>query len=674
MRALAVSLVLVYHLWPTRVPGGFVGVDVFFVISGFLITSHLLRHPPTKLRDLAEFWGRRVRRLLPVAFLVILVTLAGTLLVGPMTQWRNEGVSAVASGMYVQNWWLAVQSVDYLNTTNSASLFQHFWSLSVEEQFYLGWPMLIGIAAYVARRRGRRQSWAIGIGITIVVVASFVFSVAYTALNPARAYFVTPTRMWELGAGGLIAVVYPRLQHMLVVWHPATRVATIALGVSLTLVSAYWIPEQGFPGGIAAAPVAGAALVLAFGPADYAVSFDRILRVRPVQRLGDISYSVYLWHWPVIMLVPWAMGRPLTWPVKVVLIVVILGLSWASKVHIEDRYRGSRPLGIPLRRTFIFLVVGMMTVSLAGASVYLLGTRTSVSSAPVMPDNATCFGASARLDPACQADPALVPSALLMTPFQAAGDRNRAYADGCWWWMTDPTHYPACEYGSRDPAATQIALFGNSHAGPYLDPLVTIATERGWGLRTYLASRCYPSILPENFQAAAAMDGCLEFTAHAIADMKARGVKLVVMTARTGNMELVGVSSDSQYEAKRDMYQSLIQTLVASQIRVVVVRDVPFPELSVPDCLSRLLGHGDPSVCAGPRAGRLSPDPLYDAAAAQGPGVWPVDFSNAMCDANLCQDVVGGVIVYFDREHLTTTFANTLGPYLEPVLLRALSG
>ena len=192
LRALAVGMVVIYHLWPNRLTGGFVGVDVFFVISGFLITSHILSSPPVTGRDLAVFWRRRVRRLLPASLLVLGVTAVATRIVAPASRWEDTAAQIISSALYVQNWTLASGSVDYLAAENAASPVQHFWSLSVEEQFYLVWPVLFFAVFYLAARLRWSRTTSAQILVGGVFAISLAYSIYATAFTPASAYFVTP--------------------------------------------------------------------------------------------------------------------------------------------------------------------------------------------------------------------------------------------------------------------------------------------------------------------------------------------------------------------------------------------------------------------------------------------------------------------------------------------------
>lgn len=690
LRALAVGLVVLYHFWPSRIPGGFIGVDVFFVISGYLMTAHLLRHPPRRFYDLAAFWGRRVRRLLPAAFTVIIVVMVLVLLIGPSTQWEANGRGAAASAAYIANWELAKQSVDYLAASDPATAFQHYWSLSVEEQFYLLWPILILVAGLIAARTKHRLRAVAGVGVAVVVAASFAWSVYDTGSSPSQAYFVTTTRLWELAAGGVIAVGYPVLSRWFA-GRAVVQLAVVAAGVALIIWSALTLTGANFPGWVAGIPVAGAAAVIAVGPANNKLSFDTVLKWRPFQLLGDISYSVYLWHWPAVVILPWALGHAPAWPVKLATIAGVLVVSWASKTFIEDRFRGARPLGVPLRRTFIFLLIGMTVTAGTGLGAVAVtratmdnqaiidtpptsaatspaasAVSTASQSATNSPTPATsappdCIGAQMLLNPACQGQDVHGPK-LLMTPVQAQNDKSSAYGNNCRWLAAYPQKFPICTAG-LDGATTQIALFGNSHANPYFDPLKAIVDDNGWSLRTYLASNCFPTTQNTGlFTKPAAVKGCLDFTKNAISDMKAHNTKLVIMSSRAPGNNLV------------PLYSQVFDQLVAAGIKVLVIRDVPMMNrtTNAPDCVA--MHAKNLAACDGPKSQRLQTDPEYQAAKASShPEVTTADFTNAYCDKTTCYSVVGGIIVYFDWQHLTSTFAKTLRQPLEQAINGALS-
>lgn len=208
MRAIAIGLVLVYHAGVRQLPGGFVGVDVFFVISGFLITSLLVRELESTGRiSLSRFYARRAKRLLPATGLVLVATAILTWWTVSAVDWRAFGMDIVSAALYIVNWRLADRSVDYLAEDVGASPVQHFWSLAVEEQFYIVWPLLIVALAWWLRRHGRlRLRPVLTAGILAVIVPSLAYSVYLTANSPATAFFVTPTRLWELGIGALAAI------------------------------------------------------------------------------------------------------------------------------------------------------------------------------------------------------------------------------------------------------------------------------------------------------------------------------------------------------------------------------------------------------------------------------------------------------------------------------------
>ena len=365
LRAVAVLLVLAYHLWPDSLTGGFVGVDVFFVISGFLITAHLLEHPPRRSRDLLEFWGRRIRRLLPAAFLVLAVTVVASRILAPETRWAANAGEIIASALYVQNWVLAGSSVDYLAAAEAPTPVQHYWSLSVEEQFYLVWPILILAIFWFAEWLAPRADGGHARGdarrdrrLTVHLDHRDGHGASERVLHHPDARLGAGGRRAHRHAAGPRFVAAPRAA--------VDGAAWIGLAMLLVAGVAYSV-ETPFPGSAAILPVAGTALVIlaaARGPA----SPTRLLRLRPIQHLGNTSYSIYLWHWPLIVFWPYVTGAiGIGFGDSLLIIAVTIGLATVTKVFVEDPFR-FEPSFQPLGPTFRFAAVGMLVVALLGSA------------------------------------------------------------------------------------------------------------------------------------------------------------------------------------------------------------------------------------------------------------------------------------------------------------------
>ena len=298
LRAVAVLLVVAYHLRPSFIPGGYVGVDVFFVISGFLIVGSLGREALTSGRvRLARFYAHRARRLLPASALVIVVTLVLSVLLFPMTRWSEISRSAVASALSLQNLVLAFGASQYEAATQAVSPFQHFWSLSIEEQFYLVVPLLVVVTFVLQRRmgRGRRSIYPLVVVLALIGLSSLGWSVYYTERAAgAAAYYSTLTRVWELALGGLVALLLPHLTTRRMSW--LTGPAAGWTGLVLIIGAAFLIDGvEEFPGVLALVPTMGAVLILVSGDSEQLPigSVGRALAMRLPVYIGDISYSLY---------------------------------------------------------------------------------------------------------------------------------------------------------------------------------------------------------------------------------------------------------------------------------------------------------------------------------------------------------------------------------------------
>jgi peptidoglycan/LPS O-acetylase OafA/YrhL len=664
MRALAVGMVVIYHLYPSLLTGGFAGVDVFFVISGFLITGHLLReYRKTGKVALLDFWGRRAKRLVPAAALVLTVTWVVSRLVLPATRLADTASQIRASALYFQNWQLAANAVNYLKADSAASPVQHFWSLSVEEQFYLGWPMLFLLAALVAltagsteQRRARGHHTALLLAGAIVV-GSLWYSVYYTNVNPAGAYFVTTTRIWELGLGGLLALLPAGLSR---------RIGRFGLlgwaGLGLVIASAFVLSgSNAFPGYLALLPAGGAAVLILGGSAAGRFGPHRLMSARPMVFIGGISYSLYLWHWPLIVFYTAQSGRAVNALSGAAIVLVAIVLSWLTKVWVEDKVRtasllsghGWRSVSTALAAVVPVVLVSLFIASEPGPWNGHLGpdypgaaalaskvTRSKVTPAPVVP-----------------------PPAQIKLPTY--------WQQGCL--LGNSTNTPKeCVYGDTVHPMLTVALVGDSIAGDWFTPLQQIAVQRHWKLVTVLHAICPLTAAMMITSTGAPYTACHAWGAAAVQDLETKIKPDVVITSGIPGLSTVKYPAGgaaAQAEIGLGMAQYWKQ-LESHGISVIAIKESPSMGLNVPECVAA--NPTAPKKCAVLKSKAIAPDlpTVYATKAASGT-VPLIDMNSLICGRVKCQPVVGNVLVYQDNHHLTSTYTLTIAPYLEERLFAA---
>jgi len=653
LRGLAIAVIAVYHIWFDRVSGG---VDVFLLMSGFFITAGFLRSADAG-RGLGylAFAARIVRRIFPPALIVAAATVLMTLLWLPRATWGQQLGDILASALYYGNWNLAAHSVDYLSSNNGASIVQHYWSLGVQTQFYVLWPVLIGAVLWAARRTGLRPMPAIGATLALVFAASFAFALWETATNQAYAYFDTRARLWQFAAGGLLALAL----------RPTTRAWTRHLrgpapkllgwaGVAVLVFAGAFLESTAFPGWAALAPVAGASAVILAATAAPGTGAGHLLNTWPLQRLGVLSYTLYLWHWPILICYLTATGRDTATllgglGVLAAATALAVATNWAVEVRLPGTGFGQRTA----RGAFTLgaACMALVLASCAALNWYIAYERDRLAAAAA--DTALYPGAAALAEGLDVAEADFTPSTL-----DAAEDYDPALSGDCNQTMNgyEPIR---CDFGTDESeAAATVVMYGGSKIWQWLPAVRAAAAAQDWHVIAYTKNACIietgqESLGEERYQSCAAWNDAV------VAEIDAIAPDLVLTYGSR-----VGYEAYETYPDYTDRYEQLL----ATGTTVVALRDTPSPRFDIPLCVDL---HGpDSEDCTVDRAS------YFDRGAFEAlevpEGVHKVDLTDYICGPRTCPPVIGNILVYRDDAHMTNTYAATLGPYLEAELVAAL--
>lgn len=669
LRAVAVTLVVAYHAQLLGLVGGYVGVDVFYVLSGFFITGLLVREfQRTGRLDLVGFYIRRGRRLLPVAGVVLAAVAAAGYLVLPFVSWTALGWDIVAAGLNVANFRFAAQSTDYLAQGVDQSAVLHYWSLGVEEQFYLFWPLIVlGLMALARRREARagdgrqRATPVLLVGVGTIAAASLVASVILTATAQSWAFFMLPTRAWELAVGAMIAVVAPALGRI----PGALRRALAAIGVAGIVVSSVVFDDSTPAPGIAMLlPVLATAAVIVGGDAA-GIGAGTLLSWAPLRWIGRWSYSIYLWHWPLLVFPAALLGShigdlPILLRVALCLASVVAGLL--SYVCIERVFRtpssrsvrsqpeqvgAGRPANRGTRGGLAIASVSAVMALVAGAALIALpgmkadGSATASSSAPV-----------ADADSARQLreglDLTALPASLTPSLTSAAGALPATYANGCHLDFAG-TQFGACSFGAPEAART-VVLVGDSHAAQWFPALDRVAAENGWRLVSLTKSACPATTtrLPHPSDSARAYSECADAHRSVVSRVAELKPQLVVAASF--------VSRKPADDASRAWFAGVTDFLGqlrdAGAEQIALLGDTPYLGADAPSCLAK----NPTSVRTCNHAvDKAVPAAVTDrsAAAATAADATFVTTTDWLCVDGGCPVVVGTTLMYRDDSHLT---------------------
>ena len=602
LRALAAGLVLVYHAkW---FDGGYIGVDIFYVISGFLITGILVRELDAKGRiSLGAFYARRTKRLLPASFVVVMVTGVTALILLPVSMRQTLGKDLIAAATYISNFLFALWENDYQNLNSTPSPYIHFWSLAVEEQFYIFWPLFIFILFRIGKHR------AVIYGVLATFVGSFLFSLYLTERAPIWAFYILPTRAWELAAGALL-VFLPELKK----FRPL-----VALIAFVTICFATYLFDEAtpFPGIAALAPVITTIFLLA-SRSQWPPVINLIAQSRVTQWLGAISYPLYLWHWPVLVIPAIYMGSDLNFVQTALLLGLTVLLAGLTHRYVETPMRNAtmsnrRVLRLATAATILSILLGLTTytqysnnISIGGGTTYSLD---QIRSKPI--------------------------------------NNN----DGCHIHIRQ-TVSPRCEYGDISSKKT-IVLYGDSHAAQWLPALDLIGKKRGIKIVSLTKSACPSAEVIKELSSQYDVDDCQAFRDSSVARINRIKPLAVILT---GMQPFTAPYSDEDARPWWLAGETKVFNRIKSATQFpIYLTDTPLPQVDIPDCL--VAGRGAACDTARPIAAEVAP------------GLIPINPTPWLC-TDTCPAVVDGIIAYRDKSHLTVEMSKHLSRELEIALDR----
>lgn len=647
LRAIAILSVVAYHAGLPGVQGGFVGVDVFFVLSGYLITSLLLAEARKDgTISSRSFYARRIRRLFPALFVVVCVTsiLGFFILLPVFDEQQDLARSGIATALYVSNFYFWLRSPGYFDQSSDLKPLLHTWSLSVEEQFYMIWPLIVLTTVGVARR----QQWDLGRALLVatvtILVASLAWSIAQTQTNQTAAFYLLPSRAWELATGATLALWLPG-----VVRRSALAGGACSLiGVSAVILAVVvFTPDMRFPGYLAVLPVIGTALVVIGGHLATDNPVQRVLTMRPMVFIGLLSYSWYLWHWPLLALSRAHALQEVNLVRDLSIVALSLLFAYLSYRLVENPIRFGRPG--PFNRTETTLAAGVVISLVMCVPAGVLGAWAKFVGSK-QPEFQPLF--AARND-----RPSLRSKCHQSPPFV-----RLAYAENC---ITGE--------GGRPPS---LVLWGDSHAD-HLSPLMQEFTAQTANTRVLVRSftGCPPLAKFETGDSRQD-EACRLFNeavASEITELSQVGLRGVVLSGRWldvfGAPRLQAISGQPAGEhlslsspTNVDHLTAMIDRLTALGLRVIIVAPMPEPRFDVPRCLARrTLGE-----CSVER--RLADAQRGDVVRSlsqlksRWPGVQVLDLVDSLCNEDKCPAVKGGRILFLDDDHLTASASRSLLP------------
>ena len=703
LRAVAVTSVVLFHAGIPGITGGFVGVDVFFVISGYLITGMLWREAGTSgTVSLRRFWGARARRLLPASAAVGVVTMIASALILSPLQVKTVAIDAITSALYVSNYWFIASGLNYFakDQLTTPSPFKHYWSLGVEEQFYLVWPVLIILTAWLIRRFKRRgaEPTTPSAGpfialLAIVAVISFALCLVLTYVMPPAAYLSLPTRAWQLAIGGLVALTAERWRRL-----PASLAMAVGwVGLGMILLACVWIDGRTeYPGTAALLPTFGSALVIGAGCAAAQRGSGRLLGLAPMQAIGRISYSWYLWHWPVLVLLPALLGHPSSLPLRVAAMAFSAGLAALTLRFIENPLRFSERIRRSPRNSLALggiatataIAVGVVTLVVTpapfgpgpAAPPLVINAVPTPQGLPIEVYDQAVHSVFGQVNSAVTAalDMTAVPSNLTPPLTGTTGEVTAMVAGGCLRSMPFDGSQPECITGNR-ASATTVALIGDSHAAMWRPAVQNAVDRRDWRMLLMAKASCPIVELPitEHLnEMSEELQRCAQWR-HGIMDrLRADPPALVVVAAVRGyGPDGIGFWDKPGFDPFNpgwiEALGNMVKQLRSNGSQVLILGREPVLPSMTTNCLSAHLK--DPMACAALWPAENEAGIAAESAAVRANGGHYANTHDLFCSGDRCPPVVSNTMVFYDASHITQEYSRAMGPAIGALFDRALA-
>lgn len=661
LRAVAVLIVIAYHADFPFIPGGFIGVDIFFVLSGFLITGALLREVAKNGRiNLGNFWARRVRRLLPASIVVLIITLIVSMRVLPLLQRASVSADVMWASMFGANWRFAIQQTDYLATDRVDSPVLHYWSLGVEEQFYAVWPIVISLVAVLAtnitrylkatRFQTNEQpidsknilNLSLTLVLGIIATTSFLVCFHLSISNQPFAYFGTFSRSWQLALGGLLAIWAHKLLNInRGIQEVFGIIGSVAICCSIYFIHESQVGVTPYPGWQAIAPTIGAVAVVAVGCSNRNTHLQKFLSLKPLQFLGGISYSWYLVHWPFLVLGQ-VIFQQNSLLLNLCLVAASLLAAWLLAILVENPLRFSKLLMVSAARTLGLGALSLVLLISVGVTTIWQTNSAYASTAFVQKPN----GQLQKLNP---------------SPADASTDYFSLAKFGCALGL-DQVVVNECAFGMVD-ADKSLVILGDSHASAIFPVVESAAQKQNWKVNVWTKSACpIANVSKWDTARKRIFSECDEFRRTIIKQTISRNPNLVILVSAF-NPKTILIDRNTrapiaQSKMRAHMISGLRQTirqLTNAGLKVVILHEPPYAPFDPPECL---IEKKKVEACAFD-APQQSPE-LQAAKNISNARVF--DLYSAVCPSDRCSPVKKQVVVYRDRTHMTKTYVMTLEP------------